>query len=191
LNSDNNEAYVPVTYTVDAKLVTGQNYGVSYSTVGNLTPNYRYIYSRTGAFSSRPTSSTQSFSDIGLYGIGNTQQFVLSTFSQHGVNIIRPVDNVSNSSNFGQLVETINDSLKSWGYAYYQLRTAGSLSQDNRVLISTYYQTISSTQSFVLRYQNSLLSETDGPTMLIDTNGFALGTNSSIGGWTIDKYYYP
>jgi hypothetical protein len=190
LNSTNNEAFVPVNYQVDAKLVTGQNYGVSYSTVGSLNPRYRYIYSRTGALGSRPTFATQSFSTITAYGIGNTQQFILSTFSQYGVNIVKPSDNISVTTNFGVLVETINHALGSWGYSYYQLRTS-AISHDNRILISTYYQSISSTQSWVLRYQSGSLSESDGPNLLTDTSGFDLGTNSSIGGWTIDKYYYP
>jgi hypothetical protein len=190
VNSADNDAFVPIFYRVGAKLVTGQNYGVSYSTAGSLHPNYRYIYTRSASLASRPAFATQSFSNIITYGVGNTQQFILSTFSQYDVSIVRPGSNIVTSTNFGDLVRKINTALGSWGYSYYHLRT-NATSHDNRILISTYYQSISSTQSWVLRYQNGSLSESDGPNLLTDTPGFDLGTNSSAAGWMISGYYYP
>jgi hypothetical protein len=189
--SSDNEALVPVNYRVTAKLATGINYGASYSTSGNLNPRYRYVYSRTAALIGRPSFATQSFTSMSAFGgPGYVHKFILSTFSQNGINIVESGDNVFDTSNFGSLAETLNHNILSYGYFYYQLRTS-STQYDTRILFSTYYQTISSTQSYMLRYRDTILQETDGPNLFTDTAGFALGTNSTVGAWTIDQYYYP
>jgi len=190
-NTSNNEALVPVNYRVGAKLTTGINYGASYSTIGSLNPRYRYVYNRLASLSSKPLFATQSFTAMSIYGgPGYVHKFIMSTFSQNGVDIIRSSDNVFDGSNFGSLADTLNRAVGSYGYFYYQLRTSSTL-HDPRILFSTYYQAISSTQSYLLRYRDVTLQETDGPNLFADTTGFALGTNSTVGAWTIDQYYYP
>jgi hypothetical protein len=190
VSSLNNQALVPVTYSVLAKLVTGQNYGMSCSTVGDLNPQYRTLNSSSPIYSSTiPTSVTQSFTSIVQFG-GNPQEFVLSTFSQFGINIITASDSVIGLNNFADVTDTFNEAMGSYGYVYYQNRVAPGTWRP-RFLVSTYYQDISLTQSYVLRYNNSVLANTWGPNFTSDGTAFALGTNSTSGITTITQSYYP
>jgi hypothetical protein len=191
VNTTNNQGLVPVNYNIFAKLSTGLNYGLTFSTSGSLNPQYYTIYNRTSNNFSLITSYTQSFADWSIYG-STPQEFRWSTFSQHGFNLIESSDNYNFGINFETVVDGFNSAIGSFGYVYYQNRTT-SLNWGPNIMLVTYYNdlTNSSTQSYVLRYRISdgLLVETD--TLSIDSSGLTLGTNSTSGGLTITQSYYP
>jgi hypothetical protein len=135
--------------------------------------------------------STQSFADWPIYG--DSLDFKWSTFSQHGIDIIEPSDNITFGTNFETVVDGFNSALGPFGYVYYQTRTTTSPDWGAYIMLATYYNdlTTSADQSYVLRYRLSdgALVETD--TLLIDSSGLTLGTNSTSGGTTITESYYP
>ena len=192
VNTLNNQGLVPVNYNIPAKLASGLNYGLTFSTPGSLNPQYYTIYNRTTNNFLQFASYTQSFADWGIYG-GESLDFKWSTFSQHGIDIIEPSDNITFGTNFETVVDGFNSALGPFGYVYYQNRTTTSPSWGPHIMFVTYYNdlTTSADQSYVLRYRLSdgALVETD--TLSIDSSGLTLGTNSTSGGVTITQSYYP
>jgi hypothetical protein len=188
INTTNNQALVPVTYSVLAKLLTGSNYGMSASIYGDLNPQYFRLNNSNPQFTAGtiPVFVTQSFDSIPAFSKYN-QTFILSTFSQYGVNLITASDSVIGSTHFGLVTEIFNNAMDSFGYVYYQTRVSSTQWQA-RFLLSTYYQDISTTQSYIQRIWD-LGAQTYGPSIISDSFGF--GTNSSIGSLTITQSYYP
>jgi hypothetical protein len=193
LNSDRNQALMPLTYSILAQLSTGQNYGSTFSTTGLMNPKYRRIYQGTNGIgypiANIPSSVDDLFTSMSDYS-STENLFVLSTFSQHGVNIVLPSDNVQYSQNFTTVVDGFYQALKSFGYVYYQNRATTSRYFPS-ILLSTYYE-VSSTQSVVLRYIDLpplFLAEVDN--ILTDNPLFGFGTNSTVSLTTITQSYYP
>jgi len=191
VNTANNQGLVSNNYNISAKLSSGLNYGLTFSTSGTLNTQYYTIYSRTSNNFLQFASYTQSFSNWGIYG-STPQEFKWSTFSQHGFNIIESSDDYTFDNNFQTVVDGFNSAIGSFGYVYYQNRTTLT-NWGPHIMVATYYNdlTTSSDQSYVLRYRVSdgLLVETD--TFSIDSSGLTLGTNSTSGGITITQSYYP
>jgi len=194
LNSDRNQALMPLTYSILAQLSTGQNYGLTFSTTGNMNPKYRRIYrGSNGAgygIANVPSSVNDPFTSMVNYA-STTNLFVLSTFSQHGVDIVLPSDNIAYGQDFPTVTDGFYQALKSFGYVYYQNRVTTTLWAPH-ILLSTYYE-VSSTQSVVLRYYDIpplTLGELPDD-MGVDSSDFAFGTNSVAGSTTITHSYYP
>jgi hypothetical protein len=79
---------MPLTYSILAQLSTGQNYGSTFSTTGLMDPKYRRIYQGTNGIgypiANIPSSVNDLFTSMSDYS-STENLFVLSTFSQHGV----------------------------------------------------------------------------------------------------------
>ena len=191
INSTNNQAYVPVNYYIESKLATGINYGVTLSTTGNLSPVYRYVYTKTQNLVTLPAAATVSFG-VGSFGAafpGGTK-FNWATFSTNGNHIIKMSDLAEYDTNFASVSTGLNEELGNFGYVYYQGR-AGATTWLSRILYTTYYvDTVASNNSIMNRkLSNGSIAETDG--VIDDLSSFNLGTNSTSSGFTINHYYYP
>lgn len=215
-NTTNNQSLVPLTYSIISKLSTGQNFGFTQSTQGNLTVTYNKIYEQSYASSSVPSSATQSFSSMSIYS-GNIIEFNLSTFSQHGIDIFTlslipsspgffglprfdfngdgNVNSSDNSiylltfsdNNYGIVSEQFNNLLGDFGYVYYQARIDSSTWYPT-LLVASYYD-VSATYSAVDVVSN--LSVFDTYVGLVSDTVFEFGTNSTSGSITITQSYYP
>ena len=192
VNTSKNQGLVPISsngsYSIYAKLSTGQNYGLTFSTVGDLSPKYYTIYSSSSGLANI-RSYTQSFTNWPTYG-SVAQEFKWATFSQHGINIIESSDNYIYDDNFKKVVDGFNTTLGSFGYVYYQNRVTGP-NFDVRLLFATYYNNLTSTQSYVLRYRVSDGALQETYIMSLDSTGLKLGTNSISGSTVITQSYYP
>lgn len=185
LNTSNNQALVPLDYLVSAKLTSGTNYGITFSTSGSLSPQYYSIYNRVTSGLSSIRSYTQSFTDWTIYGGGGyVHEFEFATFSNNGVDII---SGTLAGDSFESVVDAFNIELGSFGYVYYQNRVNGT-NWDPSILFTTYYENLS-INSYVNRYRDSILLETD--TSSIDSTTLFLGTNSVYGAIVITQSYYP
>jgi hypothetical protein len=186
-NTSNNQSYIPVTspsfdYQVIAKLATGTNYGVTFSTSANLTPSYRILYYRALNILSLVTSPTTPYSPAG--------QFQIFTFSQHGINIIEPIDSVIYNTDYKTVAIGFNNSLGDFGYVYYQARTSGAVWRPT-FIVATWYTTTLFRSEVNFSGPPSVYS-VGNPNFNADfASGLLFGTNSTSGGWTINNYYYP
>jgi hypothetical protein len=180
-NTANNQALVPVTYSIISKLATGQNYGLTQSTIGNLTTTYYQIYN----FNSSPILDTDWSS---IYGVGNDIEFEFATFSSNSLITFTSSQRFGN--NFGTVSEGFNQIIGKLGYVYYQVRQQDT-SIRPYILLSTYYN-LTTPQSFVNFYlNNSINIGFSDYSISTDNPSFNYGTNSTVGAVTITFSYYP
>ena len=192
-NTQNNQAYVSQTYSVNAKMSTGVNFGATVSVVGNLNSTRYILYDRSpspGPISlvDWPTSPTQLFSSGGN-GPANGWSFSLSSVTQSGIQIITTP--VTFSTNFVEVVDGFNEVLGDFGYIYYQGRIRTNYFPS--ILMSTYY----SSDPVLSTVTNTRLTNAGPVTynepQTTDSTGLLFGTNSSSGSpvTTITHSYYP
>ena len=177
--TSNNQALVPVTYSIISKLATGQNYGLTQSTVANLSVTYYRIFD----------INLSPVSDLEWSGIsgGNTIEFEFATFSSNSLTIFTSSQIFGN--NFGTVSEGFNQIVGKLGYVYYQARQTTSGDRPY-ILLSTYYNLISP-QSFINGYVNGVLNSSFSDYVISTDTGFNYGTNSTVGLDTITFSYYP
>jgi hypothetical protein len=186
-NTSNNQSYIPVTspsfaYQVIAKLASGTNFGVTFSTSANLTATYRTLWFRTFPIISLSTSPTVPYSPPG--------QFQIFTFSQHGITIIEPNDSVIYATDYSTVATGFNNSLGDFGYVCYQARTSGGGWRPTFIL-ATWYTT--TTQRSEVNFSGPPSQyHINQPNLFADfAPGLLFGTNSTSNTWTINNYYYP
>jgi hypothetical protein len=142
LNTNSNQAYVPLNYSFVVKMGTGTNYGSTVSTSGSLDHRQQRLYRRTtpGAISllAIPTGPSQSFASGGN-GSGTTWDFSISSLTQSSIGVVADVQTFS--TNFITVVDGFNDVLGDFGYVYYQGRVT-SISYFPTILVSTYYDVL-------------------------------------------------
>lgn len=189
LNSENNNALLPLTYSVISTLKTGKRFGFTQSTQGLLQVNYSYIHQINYPISSYPlpTSLTQSFyipSGGGIFS--GVIEYGVSTFSNYGIDLI--TNDVMNfyGGSFVDVVDGFNGDFGTFAYAYCQVREVLN-TWSPYFLISTYYN-ISSTQSDVIRTNNG----TPGIQSYINSDSYGfVSSGYNSGGITFSMVYYP
>jgi hypothetical protein len=198
-NTQNNQAYVPPSYEVIAKLSTGINFGATVSTSGILDSQRMRLYTRTppGAISVAsgwPTSPSQLFSqggngDLTSVPSGLSWSFALTSLTQSGLQVISTTSTQSGS--FVDVVDSYNQILADFAYVYYQGRINGSTNNYNPIiLLSTYYlETISTTQRSVRQIGTNPINVYSQAGLVGDA--FLFGTNSQVGSIYITHSYYP
>jgi hypothetical protein len=203
VNTSVNQAYVPVNYSVVAKMGTGLNYGVGVTTNGSLPSRQYVLYNRSGgiAFASTwPTGPSQAFSagGNGNFGAaGLTWSFSVVSMSQSQVEIVPVRATYSNS--FVDVVDNFNTQLGNYAYVYYQARVTGT-SYRTFILFSTYYDINIDYQLFAIRstgFPPAITTSGTFTNTTLESSGvypvgqFLFGTNSTISGTTITHSYYP
>jgi hypothetical protein len=199
LNTDVNQAYVPVNYNVIAKMSTGTNYGVTVSIAGTLPSRQYALYQRHSTIpvaNGWPTGPSQSFASGGNGGpvvSGLSWSFSPISISHSTVEIVQTLATFSNS--FVDVVDGLNELLGDFAYVYYQGRV--TTSYRTFILFSTYYDVDFNTNFTSRRVANLQLPATYTSTTALESAGvypageFLFGTNSTIGSTTITHSYYP
>lgn len=189
LNSENNNALLPLTYSILSTLKTGNMFGFTQSTQGLINVNYNYIHQINYPIATYPLpiSVTQSFyipSGGGIFS--GVIEYGISTFSNYGVDLISNSDMNFYGGNYVDVINGFNGDFGTFAYAYYQMRQV--LNTWSPYLLMSSYYNISSTQSNVIRTNNgtpALQSYINS-----DSYGFvSAGYYSS--GITFSMVYYP
>jgi len=199
-NTLNNQAYVPVNYSVIAKMGTGLNYGNFATLNGSINSRQYVLYQRTNSISVAngwPTGPTQSFASGGNGGPvipGMSWSFSAISISHSSVEIVQTRATFSN--NFVDVVDNLNNLLGNFAYVYYQGRV--TTTYRTFILFSTYYDVDFETRFTAYRFipppqiSQQFFSSTNLESSGVYPAGeFLFGTNSTIGTTTITHSYYP
>jgi hypothetical protein len=189
LNTNSNQAYVPLNYSFEVKMSTGTNYGDVLTTSSSLEHRQHRLYRRTSPgpinLSAAPTGPSQSFASGGN-GAG-TFDFSLSSLTQSSIQVIPDVQTFS--TDFITVIDGFNDVLGDFGYVYYQGRTTTSYFPT--ILLSTYYDEVITSNVTTLRSGADLFTEAGIEDTVFLTPALIFGTNSVSGSTTITHSYYP
>ena len=196
VNTSNNQALVPLTYSVNALLQTGQQFGMTTSVQGNLTPSYRRIYIGN-ELTTPPYSMTQSILGAAIDGTYSVwtlpRQYSIATMSHYNVDFITLSNSIMYGNSFADVVDGFNNDIGDFAYAYSFVRNT-STNWFLTYQVSTYYSDLSvaSFTSSVNMYNNYPVGNTSSSTDSSTSPfvGFpSIGFGS--GGSTVSLVYYP
>ncbi len=197
VNTSRNQAYLPTTYNIIAKLATGTNYGDTFSTAGTLQVNYQTLYTTTTNISNLFSSPTQNFTALPS-PYNSSTYFNWMTFSSYSNSILYHTQSSYSNTSIANMVTSMNSEIGDLGYIYYQARQNSS-----NVIITigfaSYYLGTSTLpanlglSSYMYRYNGVSPTPAETDLVAFDINGSSLklGTNSVAGLIVVTQSYYP